>query len=340
MKIVMYSLAALVFCAGVLATLLYASALDWQRKHSSMVAQLPLYRTGAGDGEFRIEANGYTFRARLYGMQNTGDALILLHGFPESSLLWEPLARAAARSGMRVLAFDQRGYSPGARPSSRGDYQLALLAEDVTALAGTLAFSRFHLVGHDWGAAVGWATVLDNPDRVLSWTAMAIPHVAAFMDSVGNDPEQRARSDYFDFLRKPLLPEYFFTYLGQRNMERMLARLPEHHRSEYLAILAEPGALTAALNWYRAMDADALSQHHVYGGNVRTPTLFLWGTDDGVIAETTIKKAREKMAGPYTEVALDHGHALMQQAEDRVVTEILDHLSTYSLRPVSKDEQA
>jgi len=139
-------------------------------------------------------------------VQNDGDAIVLLHGFPLSSIMWQPMLDATAAKGYRVIAFDQRGYSPNARPSGQEAYQIDHLVSDVIAVADQVEFDTFHLVGHDWGAGVGWKTTMDFPERVHTLTALTIPHIGVFFDAILNHPEQKKRSDYIGILQTPILP--------------------------------------------------------------------------------------------------------------------------------------
>ncbi len=180
--------------------------LDWDREHTARTDALPLLAESAGDGLVRIEAGGSVFRARVAGLRNAGPGLILLHGFPETSAMWTPLLAAAASNGFRVVAFDQRGYSPGARPDDVSSYAVPALADDVLAVADALGFRRFHLVGHDWGCVVGWSVTTQHPDRVISWAALSIPHPAA-LPSLGGDPPA-----YIRFFQTPWLPELTLTW--------------------------------------------------------------------------------------------------------------------------------
>ena len=117
-----------------------------------------------------VEANGMTFRCRTAG--DSGDPVMLLHGFPETSHMWTDLIPRLAEAGYRTLAPDLRGYSPGARPDDVSAYSYEALASDVFALADASGFERFHLVGHDWGAIIGWAAVdIDGGKRIASWTS-------------------------------------------------------------------------------------------------------------------------------------------------------------------------
>lgn len=304
---------------------LYGSALDWERTHRAHVQALPLLQPNAEDGEYQLQSGDMVFRARVAGLQNDGPNVILLHGFPESSIIWEELLPIAAAGGYRVLAFDQRGYSPDARPSGAENYAIPLLVNDLLTVADAIGFDRFHLAGHDWGAVVGWFTAMAHEDRLLSWTALSIPHAGAFFKGAVMDPVQSKRSGYVRFLQRPLVPEFMMTIKYQKSFRDMFSRVPARNRDEYIRIQSEPGALTAALNWYRAIDLDDLASNNTYLAPVSVPTLFIWGTEDLVISEGVIKNARGLMPEDYTEVALEAGHALMQHAPDEVIPLLLHH---------------
>ena len=137
-----------------------ALSLDWNHKHRAETAALPMLDAETHNGLVRIAANGMEFRARVAGLDNTGPGVVLLHGFPETSAMWIPLIELLSDQGFRVVAFDQRGYSPGARPEALDAYSIPQLVDDVFAVAQATGMQQFHLVGHDWGAAVGWAAVM------------------------------------------------------------------------------------------------------------------------------------------------------------------------------------
>jgi pimeloyl-ACP methyl ester carboxylesterase len=306
-------------------SLLYFGSLDWAKKHSAEVANSPLFSKNIETGKCRIKANGFEFYARVAGMKNTGKNVILLHGFPESSIEWEALIKVAADSNYRVLAFDQRGYSPNARPTEVSEYHLNKLTEDVFAVADAVGFDTFHLVGHDWGAAVGWKAVMDKPERIITWTALSVPHLGAFFDGVLNDTIQAKRSGYFKFFQKKYLPEFLLTFAGQRGMKKLLNKLPVNQKTEYLSIMAEPYALTSELNWYRAMDVEGFVKSKVFEKEITLPTLFIWGKKDLVISETVIKQQVKFIKGKYKEIPLDAGHNLIQEEEKIVIKAILEH---------------
>jgi pimeloyl-ACP methyl ester carboxylesterase len=306
-------------------TLLYVGSLDWVKKHSAEVANSPLFSVNIDTGKCRIKANGLEFFARVAGMKNTGKNVILLHGFPESSIEWEALIKVAADSNYRVLAFDQRGYSPNARPTEVSEYHLNKLTEDVFAVADAVGFDTFHLVGHDWGAGIGWKAVMDKPERIITWTALSVPHLGAFFDGVLNDTIQAKRSGYFKFFQKKYLPEFLLTFAGQRGMKKLLNNLPENQKTEYLSIMAEPYALTSELNWYRAMNVEGFVKSKVFEKEITRPTLFIWGKKDLVISETVIKQQTKFIKGKYKEIPLDAGHNLIQEKEKIVIGAILEH---------------
>ena len=302
-------------------------SLDWEKVHSSETLKLPLYDKTLSNGLVRIKANNLEFRARIAGLKNKGPAILMLHGFPETSAMWEPLIKAAGDLGYRAAAFDQRGYSPGARLDDVSEYEVKKLVQDVIAVADALGFERFHLVGHDWGSAVGWFTLFSNAGRVISWSSLSVAHPASFEKALKEDPEQKKRSSYFLLFRTPFLPELMFTFNDFRMIRKMMQGvMPANQFDEYLRVLSEPGALTGGLNWYRAMD---LSQSNNRVQYVKKPVLFIWGNKDKAIGRVAIDAQKEYIKGPYKELELDAGHWLIEEKPKIVVKEILSHIGKY-----------
>lgn len=322
-----YRFLALVALAILVPAGLYIGSLDLRRSYTAGIEALPKYSGDAPDGQYQLDAGGMTFRVRVWGQANDGPTLIMLHGFPETSIMWTDLGEAAGAAGFRAIAVDQRGYSPGARPGAISDYIIDNLSGDVLAIADVLGQDRFHLVGHDWGSVVGWHTVMRAPERILTWSSLSIAHIAAFAEGLENDPEQAARSEYFNFFRQPYVPEFMFTWGGQRMLKGFFKEMPAAHREEYLAMLAEPGAVTATLNWYRAMDAGGLVADPDLDPIVKAPTLFIWGDQDMAISATTIASQGKFITGPYKEIRLSAGHNLMQEEPEAVVGAIIAHIS-------------
>src|SRR5947207_6908664 len=168
------------------------------------------------------------FDVRDEGPQQ-GEVVILLHGYPETKESWDGVVPGLVAAGYRVLAPDQRGYSPRARPKGRRAYMADNLVGDVLALADAAGAERFHVVGHDWGGAVAWYCAMRHPDRVLTMTSLATPHPSAMTRSFFSST-QLLRSWYFLFYQLPRLPEWSAqSKLGGRVFRRTLLRsgLPE-----------------------------------------------------------------------------------------------------------------
>lgn len=278
-----------------------------------------------------IAANGFTFHCRECGPEG-GEPVILLHGFPESSRMWTPLLPVLAEAGYRVLAPDQRGYSPGARPEGIDNYRYANLASDVTALADAVGFERFHLVGHDWGAGAGWAVVARSPERIASWAALSVPHVAAFGRAIREDEDQAKRSTYITFFQQPGVAEAALSANDFEGLKNVWSASSEEEKAEYLALFSQPGALTAALNWYRGSRGIDPDDPEVQFGDVTTPTLLVWGNRDQAIGRKGVEDAAAYMKGPYKFVELDAGHWLIQEKPDEVIAEVTGHLKANRLR--------
>jgi len=306
---------------------LYVSSIDLSKSYSASVQSLPLYDHDQRAGEYRLQANDLEFKTRLAGFQNTGDNVILLHGFPQTSKIWEPTMESAAAAGYRVLAYDQRGYSPGARPSGKDNYNIDLLVADLLTVADAVGFDTFHLVGHDWGASVGWKTVMDYPERIKSWTALSIPHIAVFQEAFNNHPEQKKKSSYINGLRKPILPEFLFVLNSEKMMKRVEGIWRDEEIKEVQSLLAEHGALTGAINWYRAMD-NTEEQLTSIRKLITRPTLYVWGNQDPVISADIIPLQAPLIKASYKAIELDAGHSLIQEKRDTVINAILEHIGS------------
>ena len=326
---------AIVLLVGVIAIAGIGSSLSLARDytHTRNTQALPLFSselaTGISTGIVRIAANGYEFRARIAGNDQDGPTVILLHGFPVTSAMWEPIIPPLANAGYRVIAFDQRGYSPAARPRDADAYAIENLVSDVIAIADATGAEQFHLVAHDWGSAVGWVTVMQHPDRVLSWTGLSIAHPAAFADALENDPEQQANSSYFALFTMPLVPETLFTF---NNLTLLIngvyAGMQASQIEEYLAVFSEPYALTAALNWYRQMQGSLAGSSEI-SPEIDTPTLFIWGRNDPTAGQAAVDGQERYIRGPYRRLDLDGEHWLVTNHSPEITQALLQHLESY-----------
>jgi pimeloyl-ACP methyl ester carboxylesterase len=304
-----------VVIAGVLVSSL--TSLDWDYAHTNRTAALPIF-SSASDGLVRIPARGFEFRARVAGLDGDGTGVILLHGFPETSMMFDPLIAAASGEGHRVVAVDQRGYSPGARPDGVSAYLYEELVADVVAIADAVGFERFHLVGHDWGCIVGWGVAAQNPERVLSYTAMSIPHPSTLIEGM-----QKDMPSYIQIFNVPGIAETMLSFndmAGMRNPE-----IPPALQAEYLAVFSEPGALTAALNWYRGILQSIDTVGSSFETTVTPPVLFMWGTRE-VYVNDDVRERQRPYVRSLEELELEGGHSIHLDQPEAVVEATLDHI--------------
>jgi len=256
-----------------------------------------------------------------------GRLVLLLHGFPQTSWSWRFVMASLAEAGYRAVAPDQRGYSPGARPSEVERYRSEQLVNDVLAIADELGGHRFHLVGHDWGAAVAWQTAGRHADRLRSLTILSVPHPLAFSRALGGEggSDQSERSSYFELFRADGTAEAMLAddAAGLRNLYG-ITRLPGDP-DPYIEVLRQPGALQAALNWYKAADLTLVDGL----GPITMPTLFVWSTDDPALGREPAEWTAEYVEGPYRFEVLDGvSHWIAEEAPDRLNDLLLEHLAS------------
>ncbi|MET9329229.1 alpha/beta hydrolase [Tsukamurella sp. NPDC003166] len=251
-----------------------------------------------------------------------GRPVLLLHGFPEASIEWRYQVAVLGERGFRAVAPDQRGYSPDVRPERPAEYGITSLIDDVVAIADALGWVRFDLVGHDWGGAVAWWTAAEHPDRLRSLSVVSTPHPAALAAAMRTDEDQANRSRYMTEWRSTPVTEKAMLADDARALRQVFGRdVPRDAVDEYVQRLQEPGAMTAALNWYRAGRPPAAI------GTVETPTLYVWSTEDAAFGDVAAFGTREHCTGPYRfEMLEDVSHWVPEQAPEAITTLILEHL--------------
>jgi len=269
-----------------------------------------------------------TFDVRVDGPDD-GRPVLLLHGFPETSLSWASVTPLLTEAGLRTYAPDQLGYSPGARPDEVAAYSTPNLAQVTADLLTALDVPRVDVVGHDWGANVAWALAAWHPDRVRSLTAVSVPHPAAYTVAYRTDPEQKERSGYIRLFWQPGKAEDVLLADDARRLRRMLSGgegdsgIPAEAIEQYVAVLSAPGALTAALNWYRAMSSSDRVDP------VGVPTTYVWSDGDVAIGRTAAEACANYVTGDYSFVELPGiTHWIPEQAPEQLAAAILDRISS------------
>lgn len=219
-----------------------------------------------------------------YVTAGEGPLVLLLHGFPEFWRGWRRQIPALAE-GFTVVAPDLRGYNETERPS--WGYETDVLVADVVGLIEALGHERAAVVGHDWGGALAWFTAMGYPQRVERLAVLNCPHPALFAHALRANPRQRRRSWYMAFFQLPFLPEAMlsannYAAVDQlfRGAERRPGTFSDEDLAEYKRVLSQPGALTAALNYYRSGGRAILGVARGEAPQIAAPTLLIWGEDD------------------------------------------------------------
>ncbi|GIE91111.1 alpha/beta fold hydrolase [Actinoplanes regularis] len=265
----------------------------------------------------QVEARGLTFEVAEGGPAD-GQPVLLLHGFPQDRREFDLLLPRLHAAGLRTYAMDQRGYSPGARPSGVRSYRIGEAVADVPAVLDALGLESAHLVGHDWGAQVAWAVAGRHPERVRTLTAVSVPHPRAMRLALRVRPSQRARLAYFPVFRSPAA-ERLLLGGGALGMRRMLGRIGPR-ADLYVKAMREPGRLTTALNWYRAFRSEDLADL----GEITVPTTYVWSDRDGVVGLTAALRTADWVRGDYQLVAMRGvGHWVAEEAPRELADAVL-----------------
>lgn len=266
-----------------------------------------------------FENDGLTFDVLDDGPID-GDPVVLLHGFPERAGSWRHVTPYLHAAGLRTLAPDQRGYSPRARPRRRRDYRIPDLVGDLTALVDRIG-RPVHLVGHDWGATVAWATAATRPDLVRTLTAASVPHGAAFVEACRHDGQLR-KSWYMGMFQLPWLPELTARRAGGY-FERSLLRggMSGADVTRFRTDIVEYGALPYALNWYRAIP---LTSPGIARRKVTVPTTYLWSDRDVALVRGGAERTAAWVDAPYEFIVLEGvSHWIPAQAPQALAAAVL-----------------
>ena len=271
--------------------------------------------------------NGLTFDVRDVGPAD-GPVVVLLHGFPQHNDSWDAVIDRLTAQGYRCLAPNQRGYSPGARPPRRRDYTIPELVGDLGALIDASGAQQVHLVGHDWGAAVAWAAAAEMPERLKTVSPVSVPHPAAFLKSFLNS-RQGLASWYMYFFQLPRVPEWSMKWRNGAMMSKLLQQAGQTPASAArdAQAMRKPGALTAAINWYRAMP---LSNPRAINQKVTVPTLYVWSDGDTALMPKSAHNTGRYVAGEYRfEIMPGVSHWIPDEEPDKLADLLLEWFAAH-----------
>lgn len=256
--------------------------------------------------------------------EGRGDPVVLLHGFPDSARLWRHQIPALVAAGFRVIAPDQRGFGETDKPVGEEAYKLSEVIDDVVALLDALKLERVHLVSHDWGAAVGWGLCAYQPQRVTRHVALSVGHLTALWNA--GLAQRRLAWYMLLFMRRGLAEEILM-----RDNWQWFRDLFAHHTEmeSWLKDLSRPGALTAALNWYRAnVDVESWTADGWVLPRVTVPTLGVWSTGDAYLTEVQMVASSQYMDAAWEYLRVEGAsHWLMLDRPDYVSRVLVDYLT-------------
>jgi len=250
-----------------------------------------------------------------------GSVVVLLHGFPEFWYGWKKEIEPLAAAGFRVIVPDQRGYNQTSKPAGIGSYTLIHLVSDVIAIADQLGQQRIFLAGHDWGAAVAWSVALLHPQRVAKLVVLNVPHPSVMRRFLMTQPRQMLRSWYMFFFQLPWLPEALFSAFNFRIGARTFAHssrpgtFSSEDLEQYRAAWSQPGALTAMINWYRALFR---VRAKFSDRTVRVPTRILWGERDAFLLPEMARDSLRYCTDAELFTFADASHWLQHEEPARV----------------------
>ncbi len=254
---------------------------------------------------------------------------------PECSFSWRHQLPLLARLGYTAWAPNLRGYGRTTRPQHIGDYALAHLRADIAGLIDAADKRSTLLIGHDWGGAIAWSFVLEPLRPIERFIAMNIPHPALMFAGIARFP-QLLRSWYIAFFQMPILPELYLTAFGAKaigdaflNMAVHKDQFPEHVLDVYRRQALEPGAMTAMLNYYRALFRGWPRQnrmHHFANRPLETPTLMIWGEHDTALGKELTLGTDQFVRNLTLHYIPDASHWVQQDTPETVNTLIEEWL--------------
>jgi epoxide hydrolase 4 len=265
-----------------------------------------------------------------YVMQGTGPLVLLLHGFPEFWYSWRYQIPHLARQGYRVVAPDLRGYNETEKPKS--GYAIPTLLLDIAGLIRGLGEETAVVVGHDWGGVLAWQFAIDYPHMTRQLIVMNAPHPGAMLRELRN-PAQLRKSWYIFAFQLPWLPEYLLLRNHASAIGRLLreaafqkAAFPTAETTKYQQAMSRPGAMKAALNYYRQFFRRGPGVYRSRSLLVSMPTLLIWGEQDVALSLALTTGLEEWIPDLDIKRIPDSGHWVQQEKAEMVNQYLLEFL--------------
>ncbi len=252
--------------------------------------------------------------------------IILLHGFPECWLTWKDQIQPLVDAGYRVIAPDQRGYNLSEKPTSIDDYRIDILAADVDAIRQYAGVTSFHIVGHDWGAAIAWWYAMHYPQFLKTLTVINVPHPLVFENSLKSNWRQLLKSWYMFFFQIPKIPELLMPRFKFKQLQKGLIKssnvdsFNQELLSQLLTAWQQPGALKGMLSWYRAALQRPIPPRNTF---VTCPTRILWGENDIALTKEMAQLSTQYCQEYELTYYPDGTHWLTHDHPERVTREII-----------------
>lgn len=272
--------------------------------------------------------------------QGTGDAVVLLHGFPELAYSWRHQIPALVDAGYRAVSFDQRGYGASSKPQNVTDYSLDHLVGDVIGVLDRLGIEMATVVGHDWGSIVAWTTALVHPDRISRVVSLNVPYRGACIGFPATDVIREKLADRF---------AYVLMFQEEGVVESMFEADPEAWLKGTYAMVAghkdflsdaeftvfadafRSGGISGPVNWYRNIDRNAVDFASYIDAPIVQPTLMLAAEADPVLP-VSLTHGMVRWATDLTTVIIEgSGHWTQQEQPDAVNAALLAWLDRTTL---------
>lgn len=277
----------------------------------------------------RVRGAGIELQVATLG---DGTPVVLLHGFPENWRSWRHQMPALAAAGFAAWAPDLRGYNRSERPPRRADYHLRLLVDDVAAVVRATGHQRAHVVGHDWGGIVAWSFAGAHPELVARLVIMNAPHLRVFARQVRRPP-QLFRSWYVLLFQLPGLAERLLSARDFATLRHMFGRMPANRAAfppdeieRYVDAMRPPGALTAALNYYRALAREPGGATLAIRARSAADTLVIWGSRDPALGEALLEGLERHAPRLTIHRIATASHWVQNEAAQEVNRVLLDFL--------------